>query len=228
MYFLGSCEGLWGRLLDEPNQQAVLKHGAAGKAEHVIAFLTVLYEMTLLKCTGCLFSAHDDGGFLSVQSDDPVGPNIDLEKKMDVEKRCMGLNDYNGDMRKGGRGGGGNPYRPPVSKEAAPVDAGSYYDKVTPRCHLKVLCLMCLSHVLITFCLFLLFFISSCGSSCLLRLPHFSSPPTTQIGLPLAVAVTDLAFDQSGLVPWGGGSLLSVLTTHCLQAPFPLQPHYPL
>lgn len=55
-----------------------------------------------------------------------------------------------------------------------------------------------------------------------------SPPPTTQIGLPLAVAVTDLAFDQSGLVPWGGGSLLSVLTTHCLQAPFPLQPHYPL
>lgn len=228
MYFPGSCEALWRRLLDEPDQQAVLKHGAAGKAEHVFAFSTVLlHEVTLLKRTGCLFSAHDDGGFLSVQSDDPVGPNIDLEKKMDVEKRCMGLNDYNGDMRKGGRGG--NPYRPPVSKEAAPVDAGSYYDKVTPRCHLKVLCLMCLSHVLITFCLFLLFFISSCGSPCLLGLGLISPPPpTTQIGLPLAVAVTDLAFDQSGLVPRGGGSLLFVLTTHCLQAPFPLQPHYPL
>lgn len=100
---------------------------------------------------------------------------------MDVEKRCMGLNDYNGDMRKGGRGGGGNAYRPPVSKEAAPGDAGSYYDKVMPRCHLKVLCLMCLSHVLITFCLFLLFFISSCGSPCLLGLPHFSSPPPLKL-----------------------------------------------
>lgn len=184
VYFLGSCEGLRRRLLDEPDQQAVLKHGAAGKAEHVFAFLTVvLYEMTLLKCTGCLvfFHCFDDGGFLSVQSDDPVGPNIDLEKKMDVEKRCMGLNDYNGDMRKAGRGGGGNPYRPPVSKEAAAVDAGSYYDKVTARCHLKVHCLMCLFRVLITFCLFLLFFISSCGSPCLLGLPHFSSPPPLKL-----------------------------------------------
>lgn len=65
-------------------------------------------------------------------------------------------------------------------------------------------------------------------SPCLNLLPRPSLFTTTHIGLPLAVTVTDLAFDQSGLVPWGGGSLLSVLTTHCLQAPFPLQPHYPL
>ncbi len=39
----------------------------------------------------------------------------------------------------------------------------------------------------------------------------FPYPPvtTTQIGLPLAVSLTDLAFDQSGLVPWGGGTFLS-------------------
>lgn len=84
--------------------------------------------------------------FSFVQNDDPSGPNIDLEKKMDVEKRGMGLNDYNGDMRKGGRGGG-MAYRPPVSKEAAPGDTGSYYDKVMPLCHLSGLCLVCLSHV---------------------------------------------------------------------------------
>lgn len=96
------------------------------------------------------------------QNDDPSGPNIDLapgslqEKKMDAEKRGMGMgmgmgmNDYNGDMRKGGRGGGGGvgmPYRPPGSKEAAPGDAGSYYDKVTSHCYLGSLCLLCLSHV---------------------------------------------------------------------------------
>nr|XP_046232380.1 trinucleotide repeat-containing gene 6B protein isoform X2 [Scatophagus argus] len=73
---------------------------------------------------------------MGLLNDDTSGPNIDLapgslqEKKMDVEKRGMGMNDYNGDMRKSGRGGGGAmAYRPPVSKEAAPGDAGSYYDK---------------------------------------------------------------------------------------------------
>ncbi|KAM9336829.1 trinucleotide repeat-containing gene 6B protein [Symphorus nematophorus] len=72
---------------------------------------------------------------MGLLNDDPTGPSIDLapgslqEKKMDVDKRSMGMNDYNGDMRKGGRGGGGMAYRPPVSKEAAPGDAGSYYDK---------------------------------------------------------------------------------------------------
>uniref|UniRef100_A0A3Q2DKT1 Trinucleotide repeat containing adaptor 6B n=1 Tax=Cyprinodon variegatus TaxID=28743 RepID=A0A3Q2DKT1_CYPVA len=66
------------------------------------------------------------------------GPNIDLppgsiqEKKMEAEKRGIGLNDFNGDMRKGGRGGGpsgGGIYRPPGSKDPAQLDAGSYYDK---------------------------------------------------------------------------------------------------
>ncbi|KAG8009015.1 Trinucleotide repeat-containing gene 6B protein, partial [Nibea albiflora] len=72
---------------------------------------------------------------MGLLNDDPSGPNIDLapgslqDKKIDVEKRSMGMNDYNGDMRKGGRGGGGMAYRPPVSKEATPGDVGSYYDK---------------------------------------------------------------------------------------------------
>lgn len=146
---------------------------------------------------------------------------------MDVDKRCMGLNDYNSDMRKAGRGGGMNAYRPPASKEAAPGDGGSYYDKVAPRPRSAVLCVsrpfwrLAFIPSFLTVLYFLLWF-----SLCLL---DFSSPSTTtHIGLPLAVAVTGLAFDQSGLVPWGGGSLLSVLTTHCLQAPFPLQPHCPL
>lgn len=109
--------------------------------------------------------------FSAGQNDDPSGPNIDLapgslqEKKMDVEKRGLGINDYNGDMRKGGRVGGGMPYRPPVSKEAAPGDAGSYYDKVMPFCPVSSLRVLCLSHVWITFCPFSLFFISSCGST---------------------------------------------------------------
>ncbi|XP_069012136.1 trinucleotide repeat-containing gene 6B protein isoform X4 [Embiotoca jacksoni] len=73
---------------------------------------------------------------MGLLNDDPSGPNIDLapgslqEKKMEAEKRGMGMNDYNGDMRKGGRGGGvGMGYRPPGPKDAAPVDAGSYFDK---------------------------------------------------------------------------------------------------
>lgn len=92
--------------------------------------------------------------FSAEQNDDPSGPNIDLapgslqEKKMDVEKRGMGMSDYNGDMRKGGRGGGGGmAYRPSASKEAAPGDAGSYYDKVSPGCHLSSHCVLCLSCV---------------------------------------------------------------------------------
>lgn len=74
------------------------------------------------------------------QNDDPSGPSMDLatgslqEKKMDVEKRGMGMMDFNGDMRKGGRGGGGMAYRSPGSKEAALGDVGSYYDKVGPQC----------------------------------------------------------------------------------------------
>lgn len=50
---------------------------------------------------------------------------------MDAEKRSMGLSDYSGDMRKGGRGA--MSYRPAVSKEAAPGESGSYYDKVMPH-----------------------------------------------------------------------------------------------
>lgn len=83
-------------------------------------------------------SSVTDVMILMAQNDDPSGPNIDLapgslqDKKMEAEKRGMGMNDYNGDMRKGGRGGG-MAYRPPGSKEAVPGDAGSYYDKVTPH-----------------------------------------------------------------------------------------------
>lgn len=48
---------------------------------------------------------------------------------MDADKRSVGISDYSGDIRKSGRGGPMS-YRPPVSKEAAPGDGGSYYDKV--------------------------------------------------------------------------------------------------
>lgn len=50
---------------------------------------------------------------------------------MDAEKRSVGISDYSGDMRKSGRGGPMS-YRPAVSKEAAPGDSSSYYDKVVP------------------------------------------------------------------------------------------------
>ncbi|XP_061611073.1 trinucleotide repeat-containing gene 6B protein isoform X2 [Phyllopteryx taeniolatus] len=72
---------------------------------------------------------------MGLMNDDPSGPNIDLppgtlqEKKMDMDKRSMGMMDYNGDMRKGRGGGGSMAYRSPVSKEAAPGDAVSFYDK---------------------------------------------------------------------------------------------------
>ncbi|XP_074518731.1 trinucleotide repeat-containing gene 6B protein isoform X2 [Halichoeres trimaculatus] len=75
---------------------------------------------------------------MGLLNDDPSGPNMDLapgslqEKKLDVDKRSMVMTDYNGDLRKAGRGGGGGggmAYRPPGSKEAVPGDAGSYYDK---------------------------------------------------------------------------------------------------
>ncbi|KAM9716734.1 trinucleotide repeat-containing gene 6B protein isoform 2-T2 [Menidia menidia] len=71
---------------------------------------------------------------MGLLNDDASGPNIDLapgslqEKKMEAEKRGIGMNDYNGDMRKRG-GGGGMIYRPPGSKEPAPGDSGPYYDK---------------------------------------------------------------------------------------------------
>ncbi|KAM9425461.1 LOW QUALITY PROTEIN: trinucleotide repeat-containing gene 6B protein [Pholidichthys leucotaenia] len=74
---------------------------------------------------------------IGLLNDDPNSPNIDVapgllpDKKIEAEKRGMGMNDYNGDMRKGGRGGG-VAFRPPGSKDAAPGDAGSYYDKSLP------------------------------------------------------------------------------------------------
>lgn len=50
---------------------------------------------------------------------------------MEGEKRGMGLNEYNGDMRKAGRGGGaGAVFRPPGSKEVGACEPGPYYDKV--------------------------------------------------------------------------------------------------
>ncbi|KAG7266166.1 hypothetical protein CRUP_012497, partial [Coryphaenoides rupestris] len=48
--------------------------------------------------------------------------------KMEAEKRTMGMNDFNGDMRKGVRGGS-MPYRSPGPKEAGQGEAGTYYDK---------------------------------------------------------------------------------------------------
>lgn len=46
---------------------------------------------------------------------------------MEAEKR--GLSDYNGEMRRGGRGGGG--YRMSSSKDMGPVEMGPYGDKVS-------------------------------------------------------------------------------------------------
>lgn len=126
-------------------------------------------------------------GFFVGQNDDPSGPNIDptsgsiQEKKIEMDKRGMGMTDYNGDMRKGGRGGGGGvSYRSPGSKEAAPGDAGAYYDKVMPHYHVYSLCisrLSCLDNMLSFIIIF-----SSCDStfsSCLFHLPHFSFPQTS-------------------------------------------------
>ncbi|XP_015819163.1 trinucleotide repeat-containing gene 6B protein isoform X1 [Nothobranchius furzeri] len=89
---------------------------------------------------GDLLMSHFNRQFsnMGILNDDPSSPNMDLglgpfqEKKMEAEKRGMGMNDYNGDMRKGGRvggSGGGVIFRPPGSKEPAPVETGSYYDK---------------------------------------------------------------------------------------------------
>lgn len=75
---------------------------------------------------------------MGLLGDDPSGRPLDLapgppqDKKMEGEKRGMGLNDYNGEMRKGGQramGGGGMVYRSPGSKEMGPGDPGPYYDK---------------------------------------------------------------------------------------------------
>ncbi|XP_034045510.1 trinucleotide repeat-containing gene 6B protein-like isoform X2 [Thalassophryne amazonica] len=55
-----------------------------------------------------------------------LGDDSVLDKKMEGEKR--GLNDYNGDMRRAGKGG---VYRMPGSKEMGPVDMGSYGEKMS-------------------------------------------------------------------------------------------------
>jgi len=50
---------------------------------------------------------------------------------MEGEKRGIGLNEYNGEMRKGGRGGAvGVVFRSPGSKEVGACEPGPYYDKV--------------------------------------------------------------------------------------------------
>lgn len=49
---------------------------------------------------------------------------------MESDKR--GMNDYNGEMRKG-RGGGGGVFRTPASKEVGAGDASPYFDKVPER-----------------------------------------------------------------------------------------------
>ncbi|XP_060882568.1 trinucleotide repeat-containing gene 6B protein-like isoform X4 [Labrus mixtus] len=59
---------------------------------------------------------------MGLLGDDPGG-----DKKMDGDKR--GMNEYNGEMRRGGRGGGG--YRMPGSKDMGPVDTGPYGDKMS-------------------------------------------------------------------------------------------------
>lgn len=56
------------------------------------------------------------------------GDDTSMDKKMETDKR--GMSDYNGEMRRGGRGGGG--YRMPISKDMGPVDMGPYGEKV--RC----------------------------------------------------------------------------------------------
>jgi len=49
---------------------------------------------------------------------------------MEGDKR--GITDYNGEMRRGGRGGGG--YRMPGSKDMGPVEMGPYGEKVRSCC----------------------------------------------------------------------------------------------
>ncbi|XP_056626883.1 trinucleotide repeat-containing gene 6B protein [Triplophysa dalaica] len=73
---------------------------------------------------------------MGILGEDPSGRSLDLapgppqDKKMEGEKRGMGLSEYNGDMRKGGRGGGaGAVFRPPGSKEVGACEPGPYYEK---------------------------------------------------------------------------------------------------
>lgn len=53
------------------------------------------------------------------------GDDSSVDKKMEADKR--GMSDYNGEMRRGGRGGG---YRMSGSKDMGSMDMGAYGDKV--------------------------------------------------------------------------------------------------
>lgn len=110
------------------------------------------------------------------------------EKKLEAEKRGMAMNDYNGEMRKGGRGPSGGVLYRPGSKEPAPADAASYYDKVRPHARRCVRT----SFPLVT----LLFFLPGRFS------PSVFPLSAALIGWPVAVALTDLTFGQSGWLPW--------------------------
>ncbi|XP_050979979.1 trinucleotide repeat-containing gene 6B protein [Labeo rohita] len=75
---------------------------------------------------------------MGILGEDHSGRSLDLapgppqDKKMEGEKRGMGLNEYNGEMRKGGRGGGaGAVFRSPGSKEVGACEPGPYYDKAS-------------------------------------------------------------------------------------------------
>ena len=85
--------------------------------------------------------------FALEQGDDSSSRNMDMapglqDKKMEGDKRGMSMNDYNGDLRKVGRGGN-LPYRSPGSKEAGPGDTASYYDKVLAIYHIWGLLPVC-------------------------------------------------------------------------------------
>ncbi|KAG7233474.1 hypothetical protein INR49_006989, partial [Caranx melampygus] len=55
-----------------------------------------------------------------------LGDDPSDDKKMEGDKR--GITDYNGEMRRGGRSGGG--YRMPSSKDMGPVDMGPYGERI--------------------------------------------------------------------------------------------------
>ncbi|KAG7491512.1 hypothetical protein MATL_G00004580 [Megalops atlanticus] len=73
---------------------------------------------------------------MGLLGEDPSGRPLDLapgppqDKKLEGDKRGMNLSDYNGEIRKGGRGGGGGAvFRSPSSKDVGPGEPGPYYDK---------------------------------------------------------------------------------------------------
>ncbi|KAL4658044.1 trinucleotide repeat-containing gene 6B protein-like [Arapaima gigas] len=70
---------------------------------------------------------------MGLLGEDPSGRPLDLapgppqDRKLEGDKRGLSLGDYNGDMRKGGRGGA--VFRSSGSKEVGPGEPGPYYDK---------------------------------------------------------------------------------------------------